>query len=710
VAAATWLGAWLGWVGARPAAVAAIVLATLLVAVQRHPIALLVVAGLVGGCLSGAAAAARRDAVLGAEVGAGPVRLAGVAATDPRSVRHGGAMFALDARWIEEGGSWRPWEGPRLAVTSDPVTLAAGEPVMVDGVLGDGPGRVGRTLVGGRVRAGSVTRVGPARSPLMRVGNALRARVLGVLDAGSASPSGALLSGFLVGAVDDLPDRDFEALRRSGLSHFVAVSGSNVALFLAGWWLVAGPLGWGPRRRAVLGLAGVAVFVVVTRWEPSVMRAGAMAGVVLAGRLAGLVISPWTALGAAVAGTLLVSGGLVADLGMQLSVAATGGILLGAPLWTGRRPRWVWTALGATMAAQAAVAPILLARFGSMPLMAPLTNLVAAPVVAFATMVGGVGVALGAEPAVSVARSAAAVVLAIARTAADLPQIGWAGTSLLAGAGLVATRRRARPWVAGVAVVTVAALLVPFGHVPSGARVMFLDVGQGDSTILRGASGEVILIDGGGDPLVLADRLREQGVDHVDLLVVSHRHADHVAGLAGITLQVVVGTAWLPSQLGEGPVLDGLYEELTGAAVDVRFPAPGTTATLGAFALEVLGPPRRFASPNDGSLVLLVRAAGASVLMTGDIEAIAQSEMGPIGADIMKVPHQGAATSDPGWLAASAPRIAVISVGPNDYGHPSSEVIAVLEAAGAEVHRTDFEGTVTFDLAAVAGGGYRRAG
>ena len=705
---ATWVGAWLGWAGASSLLVVAVAATAL--ALGRRVVAVVAVVALVAGAVSGGLAGERRDSVLAADVGSGPVRLAGLASGDPRPVRHGAVVFTLDVRWAEASGAWQAWEGPALAVVSRSAAVAAGEPVIVAGVLGGRPGRVGRTLVGGRVLADEVTRLGSAPVGLMRLGNALRARVLGVLDAGSAAPAGALLSGFLVGAVDDLPDDDFEALRRSGLSHFVAVSGSNVALVLAGWWVVAGPLGWGPRRRAVLGLLGVAVFVVVTRWEHSVVRAGAMAAAVLGGRLVGVTVSPWMALGAAVTAVLLVSGGLVADLGMQLSVAATAGILLGAPLWRGRRPRWAWTALGATVAAQAAVAPILLMRFGSVPLMAPLTNLVAAPIVAFATAVGGIGVVLGAPPVLAVARAAAGVVLGVARTAADLPQVGWTGTALLVAAALVGRWRRARPWVAGAVTVTVAGLLVPIPVGPDRPEAAFLDVGQGDATLLRGASGEVILVDGGSDPLLLGDRLREHGVDHIDLLVVSHRHADHVGGLVGIAGRIPIGAAWLPPQLGEGPLLDALHEELVAAGVDVRFPQPGTPALLGSFRLEVLGPVRRYASPNDASLVVLVETVGISILMAGDIEAIAQADLGPIAADVMKVPHQGAATSDEGWLTASAPRVAVISVGPNDFGHPSAQVIAVLEETGAEVRRTDLEGTVRVDLAALAGDGYRREG
>ena len=124
----------------------------------------------------------------------------------------------------------------------------------------------------------------------------------------------------------------------------------------------------------------------------------------------------------------------------------------------------------------------------------------------------------------------------------------------------------------------------------------------------------------------------------------------------------------------------------------------GWEAEIGAFRLEVLGPVRRYASPNDGSLVLRVTAGGVIVLLPGDVEAIAQADLGPLPADVLKVPHQGAATSDPEWLAASAAGVAVVSVGPNDFGHPAPEVVAILERAGVVIRRTDLEGDVVIGL------------
>jgi competence protein ComEC len=381
-------------------------------------------------------------------------------------------------------------------------------------------------------------------------------------------------------------------------------------------------------------------------------------------------------------------------------VAATAGILLAAPLVSGGR--WVTVTLVATVAAQAAVAPLLLHHFGSVPLLAPLTNLAAAPLVAASTIVGGIGAVAHVGALVAVGVWIAGVVLAIARGAAGLPQLTTAAVIGLFGAAFAAVRVRAlRPPAAVAAAVLVLSTLVPAGP-PDAPTVVFLDVGQGDAALLLGPSGEVILIDGGPEPAILREHLRNRSIARIDLLVVSHRHADHVAGLDGITGTMPVGRLWYPPQLGEGSVLDSLVDQARAAGTVVETPGEGTMARIGAFSIEVLAPLRRYVSPNDGSIVLRVQAAGASIIFSGDIEAIAQGELGPLPADILKVPHQGSATSDLDWIRDSAPRVAVISVGPNDFGHPSEEVVEALRLAGADVRRTDQDGSIVLRLDQVA--------
>lgn len=682
---------------ASPVFGGAVVVILLAVALRgdRRILLLVMIAG--AAVVVGLAHDRRVDALTTAALPSGRVEIVATARTDPTAGPRSVVVIVPDR--IVGDGSWQAWPGPPLLLADPPPTLAAGEPVAVTGVVE--PGVVtfrGRSLAG-RID-GRSTRLGSAPNPLLRLGNALRRAVLGHLQAVQDRPSGALVAGFLIGDTSRLPDRDARALRRAGLSHFVAVSGSNVALFLVAWWLVGGPLGLGPRRRAVLGIVGIVVFAVVTRWEPSVVRASVMAGLVLVGRIAGRPITPWTALGGAAALSLLVAPGLAGDVGFSLSVAATAGIICGVPVWAGRRPAWAWTILGATVSAQVAVAPLLLVWFGSVPLLAPLANLLAAPLVSLATALGGVGAVFGVGWLIEVGAAVAAIVLAIARTAADLPQMGPIPTI---GFGLVvaaAVRARwMRPLIAaGVAIAVV--LAVAPGRVPSQPMVHFLDVGQGDATLFMGPRGEVILVDGGPDPMVLERHLRDFGVERIDLLIVTHRHADHATGLVGITDAASVGVVWHAPQEGEGGAFDELLAEARDAGTIVEAPSPGDRLRVGSFVVDVLAPARRYAGPNDGSVAVLVTGdRGGTVFMSGDIEVHAQRDLGPLPADVLKVPHQGAATSDLDWLSASAPRVAVISVGPNDYGHPSAEVVDALEAAGAIVLRTDRDGTVSLPLA-----------
>ena len=538
-------------------------------------------------------------------------------------------------------------------------------------------------------------------NPLFVVGNALRRRVGDQVDDRRHPAAASLLRGFLIGDTSGLDPTDGDALRRAGLSHFVAVSGSNVALFLAGWWVVTAPIARRPRIRAGLGLIGLGVFVVVTRWEPSVVRAATMAGIVLSGRLLGFPIDAWTALGAAVTALgaavtalLLISGDLAISVGFQLSVFATAGVLAGARLFAGRRPKWAWTALAATLSAQVAVVPFLLLHFGTIPVLSPVANIAAAPIVAIATVSGGAGVATGWEAPIVVALLAARAVLGIARVAAGWPQLGIVGVTVAAATAKLLRWRRSRMVVAAAAMAGWFAAVVP-AEPPDVATATFVDVGQGDAVLLRDPLGTVVLIDGGRAPDVLRDSLRRHGVRRIDLLVVTHGDADHAGGLEGIVAEATVGQIWVPDQPDLGDVVPVLIAEAVGRGIPVRHLRTGPVARLGGFLIEVVGPIRRYSSSNDGSVVLWVEVGGHSILLPGDIEAIAQRELGPLTPDVLLVPHHGSATTDLQWLASTVGYGAVVSVGENSYGHPSAQVLRVLRDSGARIWITAEVGDVS---------------
>jgi competence protein ComEC len=205
------------------------------------------------------------------------------------------------------------------------------------------------------------------------------------------------------------------------------------------------------------------------------------------------------------------------------------------------------------------------------------------------------------------------------------------------------------------------------------------------------------LVDGGPDATRLLDRLRAYGVTELDLMVLTHPHADHATGLIGVIGQIHVEEVWADIAPHSTETSLALLDKLEAYGIEVTAPQVGDQRTLGTLELRVLGPKRRYASPNDQSIVL--EAAGTRrMLLAGDIETYAQADMTGVRADVLKVPHQGAGTSDPDWLAAVDAELAVISVGPNEFGHPVSWVIETLERSGAIVRRTDHEGDVVVDL------------
>ena len=673
-----------------------------MVVTKRSGLTLVMAAGLVAGAWAGWGAAHREAEMVSAPVVEGHVSIRAVARTDPRSGHGRPWLLARPIAYRSAGDHpWRQWLGPVMMIhATDAGHLAAGEVFEATGHLVKETGRRGTAGYAAQMWTGVLVRVSPARGWLVRVGNAVRQRVIDNLRTGPRDGLG-LVAGFLVGDTTRLSGTDLADLRRSGLSHYVAVSGGNVALFLGALWILLWPVASRPRLRAVVGLIALGVFIVVTRWEPSVLRAGLLASVTMGARAVGFPLGSWAALGATVILALLVSAELAQSLGFALSVAATLGVMAGMRIASGRRPRWLWGTLGAALAAQVAVAPLLLGFFGSLPLLSPVANLAAAPLVAVSTILGGIGSVSGWQPLVGLAAVAAEGVLAVSRFLSPFPQLGWLGTAAAAAAGLAAWRWAHLRLPMLITALFILAVVRTFPSLApmvgadgaSPPAVVFLDVGQGDSILVLG-TGLTVLIDGGPDPVRLAEKLWKYRVSEVDLVVITHPHSDHVSGLQAVVGEMPVGGVWDASSPHETPAYRRLMDRIAEEGIPLYRPSPGQGLRAGELEVRVLGPLRRYKHINDQSIVLVVELSGTTFLMAADIEEVAQAELGDIRPDVLKVPHQGAGTSEAQWLRANAGRLAVISVGPNDYGHPVPWVERVLAEAGARVIRTDRHGDV----------------
>ncbi|MGN0065821.1 MAG: ComEC/Rec2 family competence protein, partial [Nocardioides sp.] len=541
-----------------------------------------------------------------------------------------------------------------------------------------------------------------------------------------------LMPALVDGDDSGLDEEVAEQFRATGLTHLLAVSGTNLtivvgALLVVGRWLgVRGRWAW------LLGACGVVGFVLLARTEPSVVRAAAMGSVALVGMGTNGLSRGTRALGACVLGLLLVDPWLAVSAGFALSVLATGGILVLAPRWRDAlaswTPRWVAEAVAVPLAAQVACTPVVAGISGQVSLVAVAANLLVAPVVAPATVLGLLGGLVGLVWAAAgevVAAPGAwcltwVVVVAQHGAALPTPSVGW-GTGVVAlgvltllcvGFTLVAPGLLRRPvWVlvaCGVLVVAVTVRPPTPGWPPPGWVAVMCDVGQGDALVLNAGDSSAVLVDAGPDPVAVDRCLQRLGVRRLPLVVLTHFDADHVDGLVGALDGRQVGTVVGNTVPEPDHGYDGVVQAL-GRAPEVV--TAGRVAAVGQVRLHTLWPPPQGApgssaagNPNDASVVAVAEIGGVRLLLCGDVEPPAQAALartvGAVEADVLKVPHHGSRHQDLDWLLGTGAGVALVGVGEdNTYGHPSADVLTALEGAGAVVGRTDRDG----DLAVVPG-------
>ena len=257
--------------------------------------------------------------------------------------------------------------------------------------------------------------------------------------------------------------------------------------------------------------------------------------------------------------------------------------------------------------------------------------------------------------------------------------------------------------LAAISVLTI--LIVP-EHVTSASpeplTVHFIDVGQGDSCWLHLPNGDDVLVDGGraaAGPTVVA-YLRQHCVADIELVVATHGDADHIGGLLYVLSSMPVDLAWLDSATCTTDTCLEFYEALATQGVVTATVRMGETYAWGDVAGLVLNPSEPpYADKNENSVVLRISYGSLDFLFTGDAETGAEGRMLasglPLDSEILKLAHHGSdSSSSPGFLAAVAPKEAVICVGENRYGHPSAEVLQRLAHVGARTWRTDELGTV----------------
>ena len=554
--------------------------------------------------------------------------------------------------------------------------------------------------------------------------SALGAIRLGLRSLSGDGDAGALIPGMVLGDTSKQSSDFKNSMKRSGLTHLVAVSGANFALVSAFvLWMMQFLFARMKFRLTATAISLIA-FIALVRPSPSVLRAAAMAAVLLIAQGTKRGRDSLPALGFAMAAVVIVDPWQARDAGFALSVLATAGLLLFAPVliekMRTRMPEKLAQALAPPIAAIVFCSPIIVALSGYLAPMSVIANLLAAPFVAPITIVGFIAALFSPiAPLLSTIlmwfiRFPAGAIALIADWASSFPVLtlrtGKIGFLIVASFTLISWLLKR--WFKHIIIFTLVVLIsiTWLQRWPGGDwQVANCDIGQGDSMVINLGNHRGLVIDVGPNPVAEDRCLKALGINEIPLLILSHFHADHVAGLPGALKNRTVGQVWV--SVNSAPLVESAMAQSALKGVEMIKAVRGMSSKLGVLTIKVLWPTLSATSfaemPGDGSQInnssvaTLITCDAFSIFAGGDIEPPVQEilvkDVGPV--DIYKVSHHGSRYQDLAFMAALHPRISIISVGVgNTYGHPAVQTLGALARLGSEVVRTDIDGAIAVQV------------
>jgi len=557
-----------------------------------------------------------------------------------------------------------------------------------------------------------------------RWASALGAIRLGLRSLSGDGNAGALIPGMVLGDTSKQSVEFKNSMRRSGLTHLVAVSGANFALVSAFvLWMMQFLFARMKFRLSATAISLIA-FIALVRPSPSVLRAAAMAAVLLVAQGTKKGRDSLPALGFAMAAVVVVDPWQARDAGFALSVLATAGLLLFAPVLIEKLsihlPGKLAQALAPPIAATVFCSPIIVALSGYLAPMSVIANLLAAPFVAPITIVGFIAALFSPfAPLISTVliwfiRFPAGAIALIAHWASSFPvltlQSGKIGFLIIASFTLGSWLLK--KWFKHIIIFTLVVLIsiTWLQRWPGGDwQVANCDIGQGDSMVINLGNHRGIVIDVGPDAVAEDRCLKALGINEMPLLILSHFHADHVAGLPGAIRNRTVGQVWV--SVNSAPLVESAMAQAALKGIEMIKAVRGMSSRVGPFTINVLWPtlsaisfaemPGDGSQVNNSSIATLITSAEFSIFAGGDIEPPVQEvlvkDVAPV--DIYKVSHHGSRYQDLAFMAALHPRISIISVGAgNTYGHPAVQTLEALARLGSEVVRTDIDGAIAVQV------------
>lgn len=545
-----------------------------------------------------------------------------------------------------------------------------------------------------------------------------------------------LEQGILLGDTSDIESDIKDDFRECNLSHMLAVSGAHLSYLVLGINTVLSKKSFGIRRRKILSIIFILIFMVIVNMSPSVVRAGISTIIAIFATLIYRKQDTYTTISIALLLTLLNNPFAIFDVGLQLSYLATLSIIVFYSKFTQKQfnnkvKKYLYESAMLTFSANILILPITIYEFNTIPINSIMSNLLAGPLLGICIILGmfTVIISIILFPVSKLIAFPLQIILKILIKIIELiskipfgnytvktPWFIVVFLTYVIIATLIYNKKKITKILTMITLIIFIAMQVfAFVNIEGKLKIYFIDVGQGDSMLVKTIKGKNILIDGGGskDPdydigeKILVPYLLDRRIKTLDYVIISHFDEDHATGVAQILGKIDVSSIILTRQLEENDIYRHILSIAKEKKIKLIYVKEGDVLKIGGIKISIIHPENKLMinNPmNNNSIVCKVEYNSFSMLLTGDIEMEAEElilrKNINLKADVLKVAHHGSKTSTTGeFLKAINPKVALIGVGKNNnFGHPSNEVIQRLKENGTRIYRTDENGEISITV------------
>lgn len=541
-----------------------------------------------------------------------------------------------------------------------------------------------------------------------------------------------IVLGMMIGDTSYISDKVKQDFQNSGITHMLAVSGTNVAYVIICVKFLFEKL-VSKKASNYFVIFFIIIFMFVSGCSASVVRATIMAIILILADLFARKPNIYASIATSVIIMIIYNPLVITDVGFILSYGGTLGIVilyekLNAMIAqkfciSNQFLKSIVSIFCTTLSAQIILVPIMWYFFNTISIISLVTNLLVAPVSGILTILGIIAYAVGLlyTPASKLLSygiySMAKLIICIAKICADVPYANLVFPTpsilLIVVYYLIVYKIffRCDFKILNYIIYILIAVCVVGSIMPNNClKINFVDVGQGDCTYIETPNKKTILIDGGGTEnsdydvgaKVLVPYVLDKGKRRIDLIFISHFHEDHVEGIISIIENFDVGEIII-GKCNNIDLYNLFLEKASKKGIEVEEVCIGTSIEIDDIVFDIIYPSKNNldVNENENSLVLRMKYFDTSMLFTGDLESEGETNISSdIKSNILKVGHHGSKTStSEEFLKKVSPQIALIGVGKNNsYGHPNDEVLDRLEKINCNIFRTDYYGEIMMKI------------